>query len=98
MKDYFAEAILLFPSEDGRYSAEDIFKEDIEKYRKCMIERYDDCIEEMATDGFNFLKFLDAYKVAVNVFGLHSNITSKDSLNKCIDVCWKNIVDNSNKR
>lgn len=33
MKDYFAEAISLFPIVDGRYATEDIFREYIEKYK-----------------------------------------------------------------
>lgn len=91
MKDYFSEAISLFPIEKGRYSAEDIFREDIEKYKTYMIKQYNNNIER-ATDEFCFTNFLNEYKVAVNVFGLHSNLTTKRLLNRCIETCWQIVV------
>ena len=96
MKDYFAEAISLFPIVDGRYAPEDIFREDIEKYKEYIVRQYNDDIER-ATDEFCFTKFLNEYQVAVNVFDLHSNMVTKRSLNRCIEMCWQIIVHEKDK-
>lgn len=91
MKDYFTEAIALFPVVDGRYSPEDIFREDIKKYREYIVRQYNDD-EYRATDEFCFRKFLNEYQIAVNVFNLHSNIITKRALNQCIEMCWQIVV------
>ena len=91
MKDYFTEAISLFPVVDGRYSPEDIFREDIEKYREYIVKQYNGD-ENRATDEFCFRKFLNEYHIAVNVFSLHSNMATKFALNQCIEMCWQIVV------
>ena len=96
MKDYFAEAISLFPAIDGRHSVEDIFREDVEKYREYIVRQYNGN-EQRGTDEFCFTKFLNEYQVAVNVFGLHSNLVTKRSLNRCIQVCWQVVVNENDK-
>ena len=96
MKDYFEEAISLFPTVDGRYAPEDIFREDIEKYREYIIKQYNGDIEK-ATDEFCFRKFLNEYQIAVNVFGLRTNMTTERSLNRCIEMCWQIVVHEKDK-
>lgn len=96
MKDYFAEAITLFPFEEGVFSVNDIFREDIEKYREYIVRQYSNSVER-ATDEFCFTKFLNEYQIAVNVFDLHNNMFSKHSLNKCIEMCWQIVVNEKDK-
>lgn len=92
MKDYFAEAVSLFPAyADETFTTNDIFREDIEKYKEYIIRQYNGNIEK-ATDEFCFKKFLNEYQVAVNVFNLHSNMTTKRALNQCIEMCWQIVV------
>ena len=97
MKDYFTEAISLFPAASGRYATEDVFREDIEKYREFIVMQYNGDVKR-ATDEFCFKKFLNEYQVAVNVFGLHSRTTTKRSLNRCIEMCWQIVVNEKDKQ
>ena len=55
MKDYFEEAISIFPIVNGRYAPEDIFREDIERYKEYIVRQYNNDIER-ATDEFCFTK------------------------------------------
>lgn len=96
MKDYFAEAISLFPVIDGKHTSEDIFREDVKKYKEFIVRQYNGDIKRV-TDEFCFKKFLNEYQVAVNVFDLHSNQTTKRSLNKCIEECWYTVVHEKDK-
>lgn len=86
MKDYFEKAVALFEVADGEFSSKNIFIEDIKKYREYMIWRYRGNIDK-ATDELCFTIFLNEYSTAVNVFDLHSNITTKSMLNQHIELC-----------
>lgn len=96
MKDYFLEAIIPDDAEGIRPDIAELINKDIGSYREYMIKQYNGAIEK-ATDEFCFTKFLNEYQVAVNVFDLHSNLVSKRSLNRCIEMCWQIVVHEKDK-
>ena len=88
MKDYFEKAVSLFEVTDGEFSSKNIFIEDIKKYREYSIQEYRKNVE-LATGDLSFRIFLKRYYIAVNIFDLHSNITTKSILNYYIKLCWE---------
>lgn len=65
----------------------EIINTDIEKYRNFSIKQYNND-KEKGTDEFCFRNFLNDYNVAINIFGLHSELDCKGSFNRFITGCF----------
>lgn len=90
MRDYFLEAIIPDDAEGIRSDIAELINKDILSYREHMIKQYNGVVER-ATDEFCFARFLNEYKTAINVFGLHKEYNCKKSFNKFISGCWQDI-------
>ena len=94
--DYFKELIThvdgFINNEDYPLTQADIevvkvFIEDIIKYRDFSIRHYNND-EQRATDKFCLNAFLNAYNLAIKVFGLHSELDRRKMFNRLIEYGW----------
>ena len=95
--DYFKEILIdtsddeLYMDEDGfqrgRRDVDEIWNNDVEAYRQYSIKQYNSN-EDRATDRFCLNMFLNTYSIAINVFGLHSELNAKASFNRLINMGW----------
>lgn len=65
------------------------FCDDVRKYQEFSIKQYNDDLIN-GTDKFCLKNFLNNYNTAINVFGLHSEITnSRKQFNELINLGWE---------
>lgn len=84
--DYFGKLIVTaneFKNIDGVVMQ---FCEDAEAYRTFSVRHYNDI--DRGTDKFCLQQFLNSYNVAINVFGLHSEMNHKKLFNRLINIGW----------
>lgn len=83
--DYFENAKYIIDDElEGiRKDVTEIINGDIEKYKNFSIKRNDNN-QTAGTNIYSFRQFLNNYNIAINVFGLHSELDCKGSFNRFI--------------
>lgn len=92
MKDYFREGRFILLNLKGRVAPEVLNQiiSDLDNYREYLLRQYNND-NKKATDEHNFRAFLNDYTKAVNVFGLHKNLT-KRPFNRVIAILWSTVV------
>lgn len=83
--DYFENAKYIIDDElEGvRKEVAEIINSDIEKYKEFSIKR-NDCNQIAGTNIYSFRAFLNDYSIAINVFGLYSELDCRGSFNRFI--------------